>query len=162
MRSLQLPLHFQQPSLRVKPAASTEQKSEPILSALLGRITMHPDSWLNNHNVCLARKENKALQNRKVTDYFPIRRSNRKTKTEIKVCIKKYIGMAFIERWKAIIFMFVVLSKTFIWLSEWRTQTHWWPLKEWDWRRNGGRVTFLFNQIPYTHPIIGTNITLFK
>ncbi|KAM4745878.1 lysine methyltransferase 5Ab [Anableps anableps] len=28
--------------------------------------------------------ENKALQNRKVTDYFPIRRSNRKTKTEIK------------------------------------------------------------------------------
>lgn len=30
------------------------------------------------------KKENKALQNRKVTDYFPIRRSNRKTKTEIK------------------------------------------------------------------------------
>ncbi|MEQ2305961.1 hypothetical protein AMECASPLE_003278 [Ameca splendens] len=28
--------------------------------------------------------ENKALQNRKVTDYFPIRRSSRKTKTEIK------------------------------------------------------------------------------
>lgn len=28
--------------------------------------------------------ENKATQNRKVTDYFPIRRSNRKTKTELK------------------------------------------------------------------------------
>ncbi|XP_017269189.1 lysine methyltransferase 5Ab [Kryptolebias marmoratus] len=30
------------------------------------------------------KKENKALQNRKVTDYFPIRRSGRKTKTELK------------------------------------------------------------------------------
>ncbi|KAM9737224.1 LOW QUALITY PROTEIN: uncharacterized protein ACNS7B_012975 [Menidia menidia] len=30
------------------------------------------------------RTENKAPQNRKVTDYFPIRRSNRKTKTELK------------------------------------------------------------------------------
>lgn len=39
-------------------------------------------------NVCLFRKENNARQNRKVTDYYPIRRSNRKTKAELKVCMK--------------------------------------------------------------------------
>ncbi|CAG6016736.1 unnamed protein product [Menidia menidia] len=38
-----------------------------------------------NHHVSIFRTENKAPQNRKVTDYFPIRRSNRKTKTELKV-----------------------------------------------------------------------------
>ncbi|KAJ0019183.1 hypothetical protein NQD34_006752, partial [Periophthalmus magnuspinnatus] len=32
------------------------------------------------------RSENKAPKNKKVTDYFPIRRSNRKTKAELKVC----------------------------------------------------------------------------
>uniref|UniRef100_A0A3Q2DKC0 [histone H4]-lysine(20) N-methyltransferase n=1 Tax=Cyprinodon variegatus TaxID=28743 RepID=A0A3Q2DKC0_CYPVA len=35
--------------------------------------------------------EKKALQNKKVTDYFPVRRSNRKTKTEIKSEEHKYI-----------------------------------------------------------------------
>uniref|UniRef100_A0A8C6PZ53 [histone H4]-lysine(20) N-methyltransferase n=1 Tax=Nothobranchius furzeri TaxID=105023 RepID=A0A8C6PZ53_NOTFU len=43
------------------------------------------------HSQCLLRVENKGLQNRKVTDYFPIRRSNRKTKTEIKSEEHKYI-----------------------------------------------------------------------
>lgn len=49
---------------------------------------------LTNHNVItltisLFRTENKVSQNRKVTDYYPIRRSNRKTKSELKVCMKK-------------------------------------------------------------------------
>uniref|UniRef100_A0A3B4AZX2 [histone H4]-lysine(20) N-methyltransferase n=1 Tax=Periophthalmus magnuspinnatus TaxID=409849 RepID=A0A3B4AZX2_9GOBI len=34
--------------------------------------------------ICLFRSENKAPKNKKVTDYFPIRRSNRKTKAELK------------------------------------------------------------------------------
>lgn len=35
------------------------------------------------------RSDNKVSQNRKVTDFFPVRRSNRKTKSELKVCIFK-------------------------------------------------------------------------
>lgn len=36
------------------------------------------------HRVRAKKTENKASQNRKVTDYYPIRRSNRKTKAELK------------------------------------------------------------------------------
>lgn len=39
-------------------------------------------------DICVLRMEKKAPQNRKVTDYYPIRRSNRKTKEELKVCMK--------------------------------------------------------------------------
>uniref|UniRef100_H3DEH2 [histone H4]-lysine(20) N-methyltransferase n=1 Tax=Tetraodon nigroviridis TaxID=99883 RepID=H3DEH2_TETNG len=35
------------------------------------------------------RTDNKVSQNRKVTDFFPVRRSNRKTKSELKVSLKK-------------------------------------------------------------------------
>ena len=35
-----------------------------------------------------SRTENKISQNRKVTDYYPIRRSSRKTKAEMKVGMK--------------------------------------------------------------------------
>uniref|UniRef100_A0A3B5KTJ4 [histone H4]-lysine(20) N-methyltransferase n=1 Tax=Xiphophorus couchianus TaxID=32473 RepID=A0A3B5KTJ4_9TELE len=72
------------PGLSKLKQGDLEQKSEFIMSALLAKMPMHFHSWLNNHNVFLSRMENKALQNRKVTDYFPIRRSNRKTKMEIK------------------------------------------------------------------------------
>uniref|UniRef100_A0A096MGG8 N-lysine methyltransferase KMT5A-like n=1 Tax=Poecilia formosa TaxID=48698 RepID=A0A096MGG8_POEFO len=43
-----------------------------------------PRSKASRRKLGAKKMENKALQNRKVTDYFPIRRSNRKTKTEIK------------------------------------------------------------------------------
>ncbi|XP_005795024.2 N-lysine methyltransferase KMT5A-like [Xiphophorus maculatus] len=43
-----------------------------------------PQSKAHRRKLGAKKMENKALQNRKVTDYFPIRRSNRKTKMEIK------------------------------------------------------------------------------
>uniref|UniRef100_A0A3B4XVQ3 [histone H4]-lysine(20) N-methyltransferase n=1 Tax=Seriola lalandi dorsalis TaxID=1841481 RepID=A0A3B4XVQ3_SERLL len=77
----------QHPNLGVELVTNSEQKSEctqhgPFHSQLLSHN--HYITLITSDNVCVFRLENKAPQNRKVTDYYPIRRSNRKTKAELK------------------------------------------------------------------------------
>lgn len=94
----------------VRPAASkTQSRTGPKFRAkkwvqkidgrrrkyrCLHKLNCHNHSLLLIMSLC--RTENKSSQNRKVTDYYPIRRSNRKTKTELKVRVKKLIHFAFL------------------------------------------------------------------
>lgn len=90
MGSLQQVAKLQRSNNQIELVANAAQKSGFTDLAwhqqLANKIVLF-QSLLHNH-VCPFRMENKGANYRKVTDYFPIRRSNRKTKTELKVCMK--------------------------------------------------------------------------
>ncbi|XP_072243072.1 lysine methyltransferase 5Ab [Leuresthes tenuis] len=67
-----------------------ELDKQPVKSATGGKLPAKPRSRSGRKHRA-KKAENKAPQNRKVTDYFPIRRSNRKTKTELKSEEHKHI-----------------------------------------------------------------------
>uniref|UniRef100_A0A3Q0QXH3 [histone H4]-lysine(20) N-methyltransferase n=1 Tax=Amphilophus citrinellus TaxID=61819 RepID=A0A3Q0QXH3_AMPCI len=92
---LQQKAKSQNPSLGAEIDTSREQKSKSTQPACQACFLKKKKKKrhglfhikLHNHNHLLRsffRMENKAPQNKKVTDYFPIRRSNRKTKMELK------------------------------------------------------------------------------
>ncbi|XP_030593706.1 lysine methyltransferase 5Ab isoform X2 [Archocentrus centrarchus] len=61
-----------------------ESTSHTVRSATEGKVPESKSRSRNRHKPGAKKMENKASQNKKVTDYFPIRRSNRKTKMELK------------------------------------------------------------------------------
>lgn len=82
-----LPLEVKSDSWEAKEQKTTsemeEQKDSTTSQTIVGKDKV--PAAKNRSRAGLKKKtENKAPQNKKVTDYFPIRRSNRKTKTELK------------------------------------------------------------------------------
>lgn len=73
---------------REKASEQPEQPSSTshtdVRSATDGSVPKSKSRGRNRHKLGAKKMESKALQNRKVTDYFPIRRSNRKTNAELK------------------------------------------------------------------------------
>ncbi|XP_062240909.1 lysine methyltransferase 5Ab [Platichthys flesus] len=82
--------------IREQPAVQPDQK-EPtthtnhVKSAADGKGSASKPRSRAGHKLGAKKTENKAPQNRKVTDYYPIRRSNRKTKAELKSEEHRYI-----------------------------------------------------------------------
>ncbi|XP_022052044.1 lysine methyltransferase 5Ab [Acanthochromis polyacanthus] len=75
--------------IREQAAAQPEQKeptphSDVKRSAINSKVSEAKPRSRTGRKLGAKKMENEALQNRKVTDYFPIRRSNRKTKAELK------------------------------------------------------------------------------
>ncbi|CAI5650246.1 lysine methyltransferase 5Ab [Oreochromis niloticus] len=62
-----------------------------VRSATDGSVPKSKSQGRNGRKLGAKKMESKALQNRKVTDYFPIRRSNRKTNAELKIEQHKHL-----------------------------------------------------------------------
>ncbi|XP_019956634.1 lysine methyltransferase 5Ab [Paralichthys olivaceus] len=72
---------------QIEPTAHANQ----VRSAADGKSSAFKPRSRAGHKHGAKKMENKAPQNRKVTDYYPIRRSNRKTKAELKSEEHRYI-----------------------------------------------------------------------
>ncbi|XP_076587768.1 lysine methyltransferase 5Ab [Chaetodon auriga] len=74
--------------MREQATDQLEQKGPPthtnIRSAADSKVSASKSRSRSGRKLGAKKTENKAPQNRKVTDYYPIRRSNRKTKAELK------------------------------------------------------------------------------
>lgn len=89
MPGLQQMAKSQHPNLVTELATKSEQKSEcQQVCHSISCSSFIIVFLISCDDICVLRMEKKAPQNRKVTDYYPIRRSNRKTKEELKVCMK--------------------------------------------------------------------------